>query len=72
MVAMELNIETPHMALLFNSTYSDERKDDYYLRLQYLRLWQSLTEAGEKCLSYQGDVRKDTVVVWLARRRYGN
>ena len=60
---IELDIETPHMALLINSMYSDEHKDDSYQRLHYLRLWQSLVEAGETCLSYQGSVRKDNVVV---------
>ena len=61
--AMELDIATPHMALLINSMYSDEHKDDSYQRLHYLRLWQSLVEAGETCLSYQGNVREDNVVV---------
>ena len=61
--AMELDIETPHMALLINSMYSDEHKDDSYQRLLYLRLWQSLAEAGKTCLSYQGNVMEDDVVV---------
>ena len=61
--AMELEIATPHMALLVNSMYSDEHKDDSYQRLEYLRLWQSLDEAGKKCLSYEGNVRKDNEVV---------
>ena len=61
--AMELDIETPHMALLFNAMYSDEHKDNSYQRLQYLRLWQSMAEAGEKYLSYQGNVREDNVAV---------
>ena len=51
------------MALLINSMYSDEYKDDSYHRLQYLRLWQSLAEAGETCLSYQGNVRQDNAIV---------
>ena len=61
--AMELDIGKPHIALLINSMYSDERKDDAYQRLQYLRLWQSLAEAGVTCLGYQGDIREDNVVV---------
>ena len=61
--AMEQDIGTPHMALLINSMYRDEYKDDSYQRLQYLRLWQSLAEAGETCLNYQGNVRQDNVVV---------
>ena len=61
--AMARDIATPHMALLINSMYSDEHKDDSYQRLQYLRLWQSLHEAGETCLSYEGNVRKDNAVV---------
>ena len=61
--AMEPEIATPHMALLINSMYSDEHKDDSYQRLDYLRLWQSLDEAGKKCLSYEGNVRKDDEVV---------
>ena len=52
------------MALLVNSLYNDEYKDDAYRRLQYLRLWESLVEAGEKYLNYQGkSVRHDDVVV---------
>ena len=61
--AMEQNIGAPHMALLVNSIYSDEYKDDAYQRLQYLQLWQSLVEAGPRWLSYQGDIRYDNVVV---------
>ena len=61
--AMESEIATPHMALLVNSMYSDEHKDDSYLRLDYLRLWQSLAEAGKTCLRYEGNVREDDVVV---------
>ncbi len=61
--AMEPDMGTPHMALLINSMYSDERKDDSYQRLQYLRLWQSLAETAETCLGYQGNVREDNVVV---------
>ena len=61
--AMESDIATPHMALLINSMYSDEHKDDSYRRLHYLSLWQSLVEAGKKCLSYQGNLREDDVVV---------
>ena len=61
--SMEQDIGTPHMALLINSMYNDENKDDSYQRLQYLRLWQSLVEAGPTCLGYQGDVRNDRVVV---------
>ena len=60
---MEQDIGTPHMALLINSMYSDENKDDSYQRLQYLRLWQSLVEAGPRWLSYQGSIRDDNVVV---------
>ena len=61
--AMESDIATPHMALLINSMYSDEYKDDAYQRLQYLWLWQSLDEAGKKCLGYQGNIRTDNVAV---------
>ena len=61
--AMQRDIGTPHMALLVNSIYSDEHKDDAYQRLQYLQLWQSLVEAGRPCLSYQGDIRYDNIVV---------
>ena len=62
-VAIEQDMETPHMALLINSMYSDHHKDDAYRRLDYLRLWQSLVEAGKASLGYGGDVRKDDVVV---------
>ena len=61
--AMEQDIGAPHLALLVDSMYSDEHKDDPYKRLQYLRLWESLVEAGRKPLSYQGNIRDDKVVV---------
>ena len=61
--AIGLDIETPHMALLINSMYSDDHKDDTYRRLHYLRLWQSLAEAGKTCLGYKGSIRKDDYVV---------
>ena len=61
--AIELDIEKPHMALLVNSMYSDDHKDDSYRRLHYLSLWQSLSEAGRTCLDYEGNVREDDVVV---------
>ena len=61
--AMEKDIGAPHMALLVNSMYSDEYKDDAYRRLQYLGLWQSLADAARPYLGYSGDVRKANVVV---------
>ncbi len=61
--AMQRDIGTPHMALLVNSIYRDDYKDDAYQRLHYLQLWQSLSEAGRKILCYQGNIRKDNVVV---------
>ena len=61
--AMEQDVSAPHMSLLFDAMYSDDFKDDSYQRLQYLRLWQSLVEAGKKFLSYQGNIRTDTAVV---------
>ena len=62
--AMEQDIGAPHVVLLVNSMYSDEYKDDAYQRLQYLQLWQSLTEAGRKYLGYQGNsIRYDNKVV---------
>ena len=61
---MAQDIGVPHMALLFNSMYSDEYKDESYQRLQYLGLWQSLAEAGAKYLDYQGkSIRYDDKVV---------
>lgn len=48
---MARDITTPHMELLIKSMYGDEHKDDSYQRLDYLRLWQSLVEAGKTCLS---------------------
>ncbi len=57
------NIGVPHLALLVNAMYRDEYKDDTYQRLQYLRLWQSLVDAGRRCLNYQGNIREDQVVV---------
>ena len=51
--AVEQDIGAPHMALLVNAMYSDERKDDAFQRLQYLQLWQSLQDAARKYLNYQ-------------------
>ena len=62
-VAIEQDIGIPHMALLVNSMYIDDYQDDAYQRLHYLQLWQSLSEAGQRYLGYQGDIRKDYVVV---------
>ena len=39
------------------------RERNSYQRLQYLRLHKSLTEAKRKILNYQGNIRKDKVVV---------
>ena len=62
--AMEQDIGAPHMALLVNSMYRDEYRDDTYQRLQYLRLWQSLAETGKKYLEYQGEnIRRDDKIV---------
>ena len=62
--AMEQDIGTPHMALLFNSTYRDEYEADAYQRLHYLRLWESLVEAGPRHLGYKGkSIRYDNKVV---------
>lgn len=62
--AMEQDMGAPHMALLVNSMYRDEYKDDAYQRLQYLQLWQSLVETGEKYLGYQGkSIRCDGIIV---------
>ena len=61
--ALEQDIGAPHLALLVNSMYSDEYKDDTYQRLQYLGLWQSLVDAGRPCLGYRGNIRYDKVVV---------
>ena len=61
--AMEQDIGTPHMALLVNAMYSDERKDDASQRLQYLQLWQSLRDAARKYLNYQKKLRGNKDVV---------
>ena len=61
--ALKQDIGAPHMALLVNSMYSDEYKDDGYQRLQYLQLWQSLSEAARPFLGYSGNVRDDKVVL---------
>ena len=61
--AMDMDSSAPHLALLFKAMYIDEYKDDAYQRLQYLRLWESLVEAGPRRLNYQGDIRDDNVVV---------
>ena len=62
--AMEQEISVPHVALMVNSMYRDEHKDDAYQRLHYLQLWQSLTEVGLKVLGYQGkSIRYDKKVI---------
>ena len=61
--AMESDMGIPHIALLIDSMYREEYEDDASQRLQYLRLWESLAEAGEKYLNYQGNVRTDNVVL---------
>lgn len=61
-VAMKPNISIPHMALLVNSMYCDDPKDDAYRRLEYLRLWQSLEESVKK-LGDGGKVKWDNVAV---------
>ena len=61
--AMEADIKTPHIALLVNSMYRAEYKDDAFERLHYLRLWESLSETGEKHLGYPGNIREDGEIV---------
>ena len=62
--AMEPDVAAkPHMALLINSMYSDEYKDDAYQRLHYLGLWQSLADAARICLNYRGNISQDNVAV---------
>ena len=60
---LEQDIGAPHMALLVNAMYSDEHRDDAYQRLQYLQLWQSLSEAARPYLGYSGNVREDNVAL---------
>ena len=60
---LKQDMGAPHVALLVNSMYSDEYKDDAYQRLQYLQLWQSLSEAARPCLGYSGNVRKDKIAL---------
>lgn len=66
--AMEQDMSTPHMALLVNSMYRDEHKDDAYQRLQYLQLWQSLVETGKKYLGYQGESIKDDPIIVAGKK----
>ena len=54
--AMEGDANSAHMALLFNSMYRDEYKDDAYQRLHYLQLWQSLAESARK-LGYSKKIK---------------
>ena len=61
--AMEPDIKIPHLALLVNSMYRDEHKDDAFERLHYLRLWESLNETGEKHLGYPGNIREDSATI---------
>lgn len=53
--SMVRDASTPHIALLFDAMYTDEYGDDSRQRLQYLGLWESLVEAGEKHLDYGGE-----------------
>ena len=69
---MEQDMDAPHMALLVNSMYRDEYKDDAYQRLQYLQLWQSLVETGEKYLGYWGRASGTTTKLWPAKRPSGS
>ena len=61
--AMEQDIATPHLALLVNSIYSDEHKDDRFKRLQYLQLWQAMADAAGRVLDFEGKIRKSKRVV---------
>ena len=61
--AMQVDMGIPHIALLIDAMYCDEHKDDFYKRLQYLRLWESLAETGKKYLNYGGDIKYDNMVV---------
>ncbi len=61
--AIEQDISIAHIALLVNSMYREDYNDDAYQRLHYLRLWESLAEAGQKYLDYCGNVRTDDVVI---------
>ena len=65
---MEKDITTPHLALLVNSMYSEERKDEPFRRLQYLQLWQAMADAGGKVLGFKGEIRKSKQVVAGKRR----
>ena len=64
LLALEKDISAPHIALLLKAMYRDEYEDDAYQRLQYLRLWESLAEAGPTFLNYQGsNIKSDPVVI---------
>lgn len=54
--------ESAHLALLVNAMYSEEHKGDAEKLLEFLRLWQSVEETAKK-LGYQGNVKRDNVVV---------
>lgn len=62
-IAMEQDLGTPHLALLVNSMYSDERRDDAYKRLHYLQLWQAMADAAGKVLGFGGKIRKSKKVI---------
>ena len=61
--AMEKDLGIHHLALLFNSMYSDEERDSAYEQLAYLQLWQSLCEAGPRHLACPDDVRTGPTIV---------
>ncbi len=45
---MEVDLTSEHIALLVNTLYWDDYKDDDFRRLHYLSLWQSLSESRKK------------------------
>ena len=47
-VVLERDNCVPHLALLFDAMYRDDYGDDAYQRLQYLKLWQSLSEPDQE------------------------
>ena len=59
---LEVDAQGARIALLLKSMYVEDYADDAFRRLQYLRLWQSLCEAGRQ-LGYQGKIKYDHKII---------
>ena len=70
-LALEDDIGSAHMALLVNSMYRDEYRDDAYQRLHYLQLWEALVNSAKKHLDYDGEFKDNTEKIVAGKRSLG-